>query len=200
MKNNTWFPVVYMFIITAVLSAILLGLSDYTRDRIELNAKLAFESATLEALGLSEGKSQNEIHEIFAAQISETDGYYTYKDNGQLKAYAVPVSGKGFWADIKGIIGVAADKKTVIGISFYEQSETPGLGAEIVKPAFRNQFPDKVLDSSNNMPLEIKSFGSENTDSQVAAITGATQTCTRLNRFMNENLKEWLTKVESEGK
>ncbi len=199
MKNKPWFPIVYMFIITAVLSTILLGLSDYTRARIESNAELAFESAVLEALNLAQGKDQNAIHQFFTEKITQMDDYFIYSENDQILAYALEISGKGFWADIKGIIAIEADKKTIIGISFYEQSETPGLGAEIVKPYFRNQFKGKELDYSANLPLEIRSFGSQTNQSQVSAITGATQTCTRLNDFMNEDLKLWLEKIESEG-
>ena len=77
--------------------------------------------------------------------MPSSGGAYTLKKDGQMAAYALPFEGQGFWACIRGIVGIAADKKTVTGITFYEQSETPGLGAEIVRPAFRNQFKGKVL-------------------------------------------------------
>ena len=198
MKNNTWFPVVYMFIVTAVFSSILLGLSDYTHDKIESNARLAFEVAALEALDLTGDMNKVEIHDFFTANLIEKDGYYVYSTDNKVQAYAVPIDGKGFWNEIKGIVGVKPDKRTIIKVSFYEQSETPGLGAEIVKPFFRNQFEKKTLAADKAMPLEIKPFGVETNNSEISAITGATQTCTRLNKFMNEDLSKWIEKVESE--
>jgi len=66
--------------------------------------------------------------------------------------------GQGFWARIRGIVGIAADRKTVTGITFYEQSETPGLGAEIVRPAFRNQFKGKLL-APKERPITMRRPG-----------------------------------------
>jgi len=129
---------------------------------------------------------------------SDSGGAYIVKQDGQLVAYALPVSGQGFWAPISGIIGIETDKKTVTGIAFYEQNETPGLGAEITKTPFRQQFEGKQL-ADQGQPLGMKRPGAELDDSSVHAITGATQTSTRLERIINSALTEWQSRVGKEG-
>jgi len=114
------------------------------------------------------------------------------KANGQIVAYALPISGQGFWAPIKGVIGIKADRQTITGIAFYEQNETPGLGAQITKDVFKNQFNGKII-SSTEKPINMKRPGDELAKSDVHAITGATQTSTRLEKIINEALKNWLS-------
>lgn len=64
--------------------------------------------------------------------------------DGQRKV-VIPMSGKGLWGPIWGYMAIDNNGSTVYGTDFGHASETPGLGAEIVTPAFRNQFRDKDL-------------------------------------------------------
>jgi Na+-transporting NADH:ubiquinone oxidoreductase subunit C len=112
-------------------------------------------------------------------------------------AYALPVEGPGFWAPIKGVIGIDADTKTITGISFYEQNETPGLGGEIVKSEFRDQFVGKKI-SETDVPIDMRAPTAELDESSVHAITGATQTSTRLGVFINVQLARWRELVKRE--
>jgi Na+-transporting NADH:ubiquinone oxidoreductase subunit C len=204
MREKRWFPIVYMFLITALFSSVVIGLTEITRARVETNEKLAFERAILMVLpGLYDSNlSSLEMHRRFSEQVAEpsasSGGAYTDRQNGQIVAYALPMSGQGFWAPIRGIIGIGADKKTVTGIVFYQQNETPGLGAEIAKPAFQDQFKGKVL-SGGEKPLRIRRPGEELGESDVHAVTGATQTSTRLERIVDAALKDWQSKVEGKG-
>lgn len=59
--------------------------------------------------------------------------------------YVLPVYGAGLWGPIWGYVSVDADGCTVYGAYFAHQGETPGLGAEIEKPAFSSQFQGKTL-------------------------------------------------------
>jgi Na+-transporting NADH:ubiquinone oxidoreductase subunit C len=204
MREKRWFPILYMFLVTAFFSAIIIGFTSVTRQRVDANRKLAFERAVLEVVpGLSAAQLRNaDIHRRFAKLVEEptlsSAGAYLVKNDGQIVAYALPLSGQGFWAPIGGIIGIETDKKTVTGIAFYQQNETPGLGAEIAKPPFRNQFKGKVL-AARGKPLSMKRPGEELGDSNVHAITGATQTSTRLEGIINSALAEWQSKVSKEG-
>jgi len=200
-KDKAWFPIIYMFMVTLFFSAIIIIFGSFTRKRVEDNQRIAFERAVLEALpiDISETISPSEIHDIYLETVKDstatTGGALRYMKGDSLIAYALPLGGPGFWAPIKGVIGIAADKKTVTGIAFYEQNETPGLGGEIVKPGFRDQFDGKQL-SNKEISLEIRMASAELDESSVHAITGATQTSTRLGRFMNEQLQAWQATVE----
>ena len=65
-------------------------------------------------------------------------------DGGDVK-YVLPVYGAGLWGPIWGYVSIDADGSTIYGAYFAHQGETPGLGAEIEKPAFSSQFEGKVL-------------------------------------------------------
>jgi Na+-transporting NADH:ubiquinone oxidoreductase subunit C len=204
MRQTRWYPVLYMFVTTAAFSSVVIGVSAMTRDRVQANARLAFEQAVLVVLpGLYEpGLSGEEIHRRFAEQVRQPDaasgGAYTLVRDGTVVAYALPIAGQGFWAPIRGVIGIAADRKTVTGIAFYAQSETPGLGAEIVKPFFRNQFIGKVL-SREGKPINMRRPGAELGPNDVHAVTGATQTSVRLEDIINREVKAWQSRVGGEG-
>ena len=65
---------------------------------------------------------------------------YVYKEQGAIMAYCLPIQGKGLWSTLKGYLAIDADAKTIRGITFYAHKETPGLGAEIEKEWFQNNF------------------------------------------------------------
>ena len=192
-RDKPWFAVVYMFCVTAFFSFIIIGFAQITKDRVKANEQLAFERAVLEVFDLAEGKAPPQIHQTFIDEVrKEDDGaYYVRLDGDKVEGYAVVVRGKGFWAQIEGVIGVAADKRTITGIAFYEQNETPGLGAEITGPAFGDQFEGLRL-GPKERPIGIKPFGAELADNEVHAISGATQTCMRLEKLINNDLTKWL--------
>lgn len=200
MKDERWFPVSYMFIVTALCSAIIIGLTITTRERVEANATMALEEAVLRVLpGLyEEGMSGVQLHKRFADKVTlpsdETGGAWAVKENGAVQAYAVPVAGQGFWAPIKGVIGVKGDRKTVTGIAFYEQNETPGLGAEIETPVWRAQFKGKTL-SGGVKVLGMKRPGEPLGEHDVHAVTGATQTSVRVARLIDDSVAQWRQKL-----
>lgn len=61
------------------------------------------------------------------------------------KKYIFPLFGAGLWGPIWGYVSVDSDGATIYGAYFAHQGETPGLGAEIEKPAFSDQFRGRRL-------------------------------------------------------
>jgi len=203
MRQAKFYPVLYMFVVTAAFSTVVIGFSSLTRERVAANERLAFERAVVAVLpGLYEtGLRSAQIHQRFVEQVSEPDASsgdaFTLRKGGQVVAYALPFEGQGFWAPIRGVIGTAADKRTVTGIAFYEQAETPGLGAEITQPAFRDQFKGKVL-AREGKPINLRRPGTALGENDVYAVTGATQTSTRLEAIVNRALNEWRSQMGSD--
>ncbi len=76
---------------------------------------------------------------------------YEIRSNGKEGAslnpegYVIPINGLGLWDAIYGYIALKTDGDTVIGISWYDQKETPGLGANISEAYWQNLFPDKKI-------------------------------------------------------
>ena len=191
MRDKPFFAVIYMFVLTAFFSAVLIGFARLTRSRVDANQKIAFEKAVLEVIPEITVTTNAKIHQIFTEQFEPLSGGYVYRKDGQVAGYAVPVEGQGFWAPIKGIVGIAPDKQTITGVSFYEQSETPGLGARIVERDFRDTFTGKRLAEGERL-IGIRPNGTTLNNSEVHSITGATQTCVRLEKLINDGLAQWL--------
>lgn len=63
--------------------------------------------------------------------------------------YIIPVYGAGLWGPIWGYLAFDDNGDTIYGAYFAHQGETPGLGAEIEKPAFRDQFDGKNVFASD---------------------------------------------------
>lgn len=59
--------------------------------------------------------------------------------------YVIPVNGYGLWDAIYGYLAIKPDGNTVIGITWYDQKETPGLGANISEAYWQDLFPGKHL-------------------------------------------------------
>ena len=192
--ERPWYAILFMFIITFIVSTILIIFGNATRQRVLDNQRVAFRRAILDALPVQTTSTPSDaIHEIFADSIitsSLDTGVYEFRRDGTVIAYALPVSGAGFWAPIKGVIGIAADMRTITGLSIYEQNETPGLGGEIVKPYFRDQFREKRI-ADGPRPIQIRPVTDPIDEHSVHAITGATQTSTRLEVLLNERLQAW---------
>ena len=59
--------------------------------------------------------------------------------------YVIPINGYGLWDAIYGYLALAPDADTVLGISWYDQKETPGLGANITEAPWQDLFPGKKI-------------------------------------------------------
>lgn len=59
--------------------------------------------------------------------------------------YVIPVNGMGLWDAIYGYLAIKPDAITVIGVSWYDQKETPGLGANISEAWWQAFFPGKMI-------------------------------------------------------
>lgn len=93
--------------------------------------------------------------------------------------YILPVYGAGLWGPIWGYVAFDADGTTIYGAYFAHQGETPGLGAEIEKPAFSNQFKGKqVFKDGRFRPISVVKSGQHPLDDSdyVDGISGGTIT------------------------
>lgn len=62
-----------------------------------------------------------------------------------VEGYVIPVNGFGLWDAIYGYLAIKTDGNTVIGVSWYDQKETPGLGANISESYWQDLFPGKKV-------------------------------------------------------
>ncbi len=98
--------------------------------------------------------------------------YVCTTDDGQTK-YILPVYGAGLWGPIWGYVAFDADGSTVYGAYFAHQGETPGLGAEIEKPAFSNEFNGKeMIKSGRFVPVEVVKAGQKPANPEADYVDG----------------------------
>ena len=135
--------------------------------------------------------------------------FYYAEEDGQVKAYIVPISGKGLWSTIYGYIALKNDLNTVMGITFYQHGETPGLGGEIEKDWFKNNFKGKKILSDEGVLVSITVVKGKVEDlipedqavHYVDGISGSTLTGNGLNNFLKNDLgkyKPYFDKLKEE--
>jgi len=122
---------------------------------------------------------------------------YIRRDGDRFSALAIPVSGKGLWSTLYGYFALESDLNTVKGITFYKHGETPGLGGEIEKEWFQDNFVGKtILDTQGNLTsiavirgqVNLMISDPEEKKHSVDGISGATITSRGVTRL----LKHWL--------
>lgn len=204
-REQPLYPVFYMFAVMFCFTAVLIGLSRATGDRVEANRQIRFETAVVKALGIDvpPRASPAMLHKLFTENIEPpadtSGGAYRLVREGAVTAYALPFEGEGFWDDIKGVVGLEPNGSTLKGVAFYQQKETPGLGAEITTATFRDQFAGLRLQDGSR-PLALIPKGRDTGRGEVHAITGATETCTRLEGILNRAVRQWQKEMQVVGR
>jgi len=157
------------------------------RERQESNERFDVKRNIVKAFGIdiSDKKawSREKIEETYGKYVAESqaDGLpvYTWTAEGDDKPskFAIPISGKGLWSMLYGYIALESDLETIAGITFFKHGETPGLGAEIEKKWFQDQFTGKKLYASGRaLDFVVAKPGAAKGDHAVDGISGATLT------------------------
>ena len=116
---------------------------------------------------------------------------YEYKNDAGEKYYIMAIRGNGLWDAIWGYMALESDLKTVAGVAFDHQGETPGLGAEIKdNKKFQEQFIGKQIVDANGdySGILVRKGGARNTTYEVDGITGATITADGVTDMISEGV------------
>ncbi len=153
--SNTLFVAIGLSLICSILvaSAAIVLKPVQLKNQEEYRQRIILEVAGLMTPGAT-------IAELFAtvepANVDLANGesveVYLAKDAGKVQQIILPISGPGLWSTMRGYISVAPDGNTVKGIRFYEHAETPGLGDQIDKAAWRKLWVDKKLYGDDGTP------------------------------------------------
>lgn len=108
--------------------------------------------------------------------------FYVAKQNGEFAGAAFSTSTmSGFSGYVEVMVGVNADNQ-ISAIQILSQNETPGLGANITKNSFLNQFNGMSI--PQNSIIKVKKDGGE-----VEQLTGATISSRAVSEAISEGLK-----------
>ena len=196
MKGN-FYTLVYAAVLGMVCALLLTAAATFTDPYKTANKEAEEILNILSALKvpLAEGVSSQQMVEIFNENVRDERGdgtiyiYSSPEAGDKVEAIALRFAGPGLWGPIKGFLALEPDRKTIRGISFYEQEETPGLGGEIVSSSFREQFAGKsIMDADGKAGMIVKA-GSSGLPNGVDAITGATMTCDKVQAMLNDVIK-----------
>lgn len=81
---------------------------------------------------------------------------YQYQKDGKLSVLVMPIYGQGLWSTLYGFLAVSNDANTVVGLTFYEHAETPGLGGEVDNPIWKQKWVGKKLfDEKGNPAIKV---------------------------------------------
>ena len=149
-----------LLVITAISGGLLGLVYGMTKDTIAEGDAKKNAKAIAEVLGTDEDTR------LDTATVGDLFYNLAYDDQDQLIGAAIKTfSNAGFNGRIELMVGILTDG-TIKGVSVLQQSETPGLGANMVNPKFKDQFNGKNPSSYN---LTVKKDGGD-----VDAITAAT--------------------------
>ena len=195
MKKGYVYTLVFMLILSVLIGGVLASANAWLQPQIEQNELVSEKRSVLYALGLDDSGSEEEVTGRFARlvsqeQISGITVYVWHQNDGSAGGYAVPFTGAGLWGTIRGFLAVTPDLQTVLGLTFVEQNETPGLGGRIDEAAYKEQFRGAEIDMDSGFAYGAAGGG------QLDAITGATSTSRAVLQILNDLLLETLAEWE----
>lgn len=114
---------------------------------------------------------------------------YLVWDDAKLNRVILPIHGQGMWSTLYGYLALEADLNTIAAVSFYEQTETAGLGDQIQRPDWQAQWQGRQLfDSQGNLRFRVAAgaveAGSPAARHQVDGLTGASVTGDAVTRLV----------------
>ncbi len=122
---------------------------------------------------------------------------YKWEEDGEFTRFAFPISGLGLWSTIYGYLALDQDLATILGVTFYDHGETPGLGAEIERDWWQEQFEGKKL-YADGEPADFRVIKGgvsrrypDGHPSAVDGLSGATVTGEGVARFINADFRRY---------
>ncbi len=106
---------------------------------------------------------------------------YIIQTDAGIEKLVLPVRGYGLWGTLYGYLALEGDLKTISGLAFYDQKETPGLGGEVDNPKWKAQWVGvQLFDDAGEPAVRLvktrSASGSEAAAYEVDALSGATLT------------------------
>jgi Na+-transporting NADH:ubiquinone oxidoreductase subunit C len=176
--------VVFTVLVTVVFVSPISLVYLVTKPTVEVNERAFLQRSVLYAAGLQVPRTPTEISALFDSRVEQKSGgggdYFLIRDGaGRPAGYVFLQSGPGLWGEITAAVGFDAGLERLTGVDFLRQNETPGLGARIAEPWFREQFRGK------RGPLSMVAEGEPTAENQFDAVTGATYTSNFVRDLLN---------------
>lgn len=154
-----------------------------TGDYVEMEAgydmlKAAKDPATSSAVNGNPG---------FLRRANVASVYLVKDEAGKITRIVLPIYGSGLWDLMYGFLSLDNDGNTVRQMVYYKHKETPGLGGEIVNPAWKELWNGKQAFANGKLALQVKKGAGDNPHA-VDALSGATLT----SNGVQNSVRYWL--------
>lgn len=184
MNKSYKYTILFMMAVAFAFTLILATVYGLSTPKIKENQLLFQRRAIMYAFNIKNDLPKEEVNKFFEKNIvtEEKNGVKAFKyvdDSGNVKGIAFPFEGPALWGQVKGYLALDPNMDKVQGITFTEQSETPGLGGRIDELPFKEQFRGLVLPEGD---LAYGTYG----DKKIDAITGATLTSGSVIKILNQ--------------
>jgi len=207
MKSSLLHTVVYAAALAIVCATLLTAAAELTGPYRKANQDAEEKKTILSVLGVAFSKKgpASDLLEVFDANVRKAKGREVYEyvpAGGEVRAVAVPFSGRGLWGPVKGYLALDPELTTIRGISFYDHEETPGLGGEISEDWFQDQFKGKSIRGADGEPgiRILKEPRGAPADNEVDGITGATMTCRKIEQMLNDRIRRLIREHREHGR
>ena len=134
---------------------------------------------------------------------------YQVKEGDVVKQIILPVNGYGLWSTLYGFLAIESDGQTIVGLSFYEHAETPGLGGEVDNPKWKGLWSGKkIYEANGEVGIDVIKGsvipGSANEAFEVDGLAGATLTSRGVGNMLKywmgvEGYEKYLKKIQTNG-
>lgn len=211
------FALVLCLVCSVLLTSASVGLRKYQRQNLMVDR----QKNILQAVGLIEGgifNARDRVMTLYANHIrclwispsgdlleageQAQNALHVYLNIGEdrvIENYIIPINTQGVWGRIKGYLALEKDGKTVAGFTVYQHNETPGLGGEIEKRWFQDNFVGKKIVNQANAFVSVNiakgkvadNMPAEKREHYVDGISGATLTGKYLSRGLESILQTY---------
>lgn len=221
--NGNTYTIVYASVVVILVAFLLAFVSSSLSERQQTNIELDTKKQILSSLNVDyEGKDAAALYDqyITADPVYDSKGQVVSPEGGfdvsqkeesakpleerklavfvasvdGATKYVIPMRGMGLWGPIWGYVALNEDKATVYGVYFSHEGETPGLGAEITKDAFKTQFKGKSIKRGGELTsIKVVKPGKSDPDADyVDGISGGTMTSQGVSDMLMNGLTQYV--------
>jgi len=197
------YTIIFSFIATFLFVTLLSLANAFTIDKIEANQKLSLQKAVLRAAAVpfaSDTEATTLYSQDVTVPLTDNPNLFIIKQTGSDPVYALRFSGQGLWGTITGILAVDRTLTKTIGVDIISHNETPGLGGRIAEDYYKAQFQQEKISADNTIKIAAAGPGDpDHNNSQVDAISGASQTSKLFGVIINRTLAQLKTMLNTIG-
>ena len=112
--------------------------------------------------------------------------YLLRDEAGEIDKLILPIHGYGLWSTLYGFIAIEENGNDIFGLQFYEHAETPGLGAEVDNPRWKELWNgQRLADDDGTLQITVsKAVPAAGAEYHIDALAGATLTTNGVNNLV----------------